>query len=290
MLLPDLPIKRYVVVGSYALGTRFAKDIDVVCYYDDILVDCYKSKFITSFIHNGKRIECLLADHQESLQYVLEYYDNDKTIASKTILYAIKAGHITYPHRKWDQHIADYHALRNILKSNTTLDSYTVEYLTKLHKASTAQHHGKQRLPKLKGTSKEDFFDDSVTKYIDHDIIHQWMAHKEKPMYSYMQKDDTVECHEDLWKSFSQLEKVQCVLEECYVIASERHIIPAAKQNKLPPNAFEVFKHALMRVCTTLCSGWFRQFAIDNYYDILNSYDHNYVKRIKFEEIGDISL
>jgi hypothetical protein len=34
-----------------------------------------------------------------------------------------------------------------------------------------------------------------------------------------------------------------------------------------------------MRICTTLCSGWFRQFATDNYLRIREYIDNNYVEK-----------
>jgi len=38
----------------------------------------------------------------------------------------------------------------------------------------------------------------------------------------------------------------------------------------------------LMRICTTLCSGWFREFATDNWSKIVDQYDKDYV--LKFLE------
>ena len=44
------------------------------------------------------------------------------------------------------------------------------------------------------------------------------------------------------------------------VIALERYLIPMISKNH------ETSYHlALVRICTTLTKGWFRQFAIDNY-------------------------
>ncbi len=72
------------------------------------------------------------------------------------------------------------------------------------------------------------------------------------------------------------------MLEEAYVIALERKIIPTMKGSPGPFwKPFDAFKWALMRICTTLCSGFFRQWAIDNYFLILNSYDPGFVD--KFE-------
>lgn len=281
----NLPIKKYLIIGSYAMGIRPAKDIDVICYKDDILVETSKGdEYACTFRHNGWTIECLLADKQESFQYLLKEIDEDEGgPASELDLFAIKAGHIHIPNRSWEKHIADYHILKKIVDECVTSTGYEhIKYLTKLHKKSTEDRLGKQRLPKLIGVTKEKFFDDFVVKYVDHDDIHQMVAHKEKPMYSYMQKDPAlVECDKELWRSFPMIDKIHCVMEECYVIALERHIIPTLKGDKVGLDPHAAFKWALMRVCTTLCSGWFRQFAIDHYFDVLNNYNKEYPKLLK---------
>ena len=301
-----LPIKDYMIVGSYALGTRPAVDIDVICYEKD--VECeYKriDDYCGSFRHNGMKVELLFADKQESFQFILKQRSvrasliNNK--ADYSTLFALKAGHIHLPSRQWDKHISDYHILKRLSypyrygyctvlnkepkNANDGLKLFTLEDLIKLHKKSTEDRLGKQRLPKLKNTTKAQFFDDKVKKFFDHDDIHQWFAHKDKPMYTYMQPDpELVYCDPEMWASFTEEEKLQCVMEECYVIASERQLIPSALQLRSVRTYFEpdmAFKWALMRVCTTLCSGWFRQFAIDNYFNVLNNYNRNYPEILK---------
>jgi hypothetical protein len=278
----ELPITNYLVIGSLPLNIRYSKDIDVICYKKDINVE-FKllDDYIATFEHNGKTVECLLADEQESLQIFLRDFSN----TSYELLYIIKAGHITFPHREWYKHIGDYHLLRKLVDyTNPTIKEYI-----KLHKQSTQQRLN-IKTPKLKGVTKDEFFDDAVVKYYEHDFIHACMAHKEHPMYTYMQHDhNIVECDKKLWDGFTEEEKIQCVLEECYVIALERRIIPAIKEGKIPPNSTESFRWALMRVCTTLCSGWFRTFAINNFYTIFNSYNGNYIKHFYEKEASQMA-
>src|SRR5215217_5712560 len=182
----QLPIKnnKYLIVGSYALGVRPAKDIDIICYAADIecehkLVDDY----IATFKYNGMQVECLLADKQKSLTHFLEYgvMEPDNK-AHFSILYALKAGHIARPGKFWEKHIHDYHMLRKLVDLYCDGDFSYLDSLIKMHKESTKERLGAQRLPKLIGVTKEEFFDDNVRKYYDHDDIHQWFAHKEKPM------------------------------------------------------------------------------------------------------------
>src|SRR3954452_13976362 len=54
--------------------------------------------------------------------------------------------------------------------------------------------------------------------------------------------------------------QLNCVKEEAMVIALERYLIPMISKNHESS-----YQSALVRICTTLTKGWFRQFAIDNY-------------------------
>jgi len=124
------------------------------------------------------------------------------------------------------------------------------------------------KTPSLRKNKKE-FFDDYVTKYYDHDDLHYATCYVEKPIYENLKSNsETVWCDKDKWDALSYTDQINCVREECYVIALERYIIPKLKtgQKHMPPGM--AFDKALERVCTTLTSGWFRDFAIDNWQQI----------------------
>jgi hypothetical protein len=53
------------------------------------------------------------------------------------------------------------------------------------------------------------------------------------------------------------------------VIAMERFLIP----NDWKYSLFGAYYKALTKVCTTLSSGWFRDFAIDNHPEIMALFD-----------------
>ena len=65
--------------------------------------------------------------------------------------------------------------------------------------------------------------------------------------------------------------------EEGFVIALERKIIPYLDKDV---DARSAFMWAIMRIGTNLTSGWFRDFAIDNYINIIK-HDHDYVGKFK---------
>ena len=132
----------------------------------------------------------------------------------------------------------------------------------------------------MKSTKK--FFDQStnfVKSYFVHDEMHNVMAHYDEPLYNRMlESKDSVKCLKSLWDKFTFEDKCRCILEEAYVIALERKILPGIFGGKqfFSPNAS--IEWSLMRICTTLCSGWFRQFATDNYIKIYNMHNRSYVE------------
>lgn len=126
-----------------------------------------------------------------------------------------------------------------------------------------------ERVPDLTLSTSE-FFNDAVTKVYLHDAIHELARFDEVPMYTKLQKNpDTVMCSNDLWSNLSYPDKLKCVLEETYVISVERFLVP--KQWEYPLKL--AFIKALEKVCTTLSSGTFRDFCIDEYSTLIESYD-----------------
>ena len=130
--------------------------------------------------------------------------------------------------------------------------------------------------PKLNQTV-EKFFDDAVTKKYNHDFLHELYAHHDKPLYTYMQSNPELAwCEKDKWDKFSFDDKIKCVQEEAYVIATERFLVPSGWDY---PERLAYF-NAIKKICTTLCSGWFRDFAIDNHQLICSSFDAQKVKSV----------
>ena len=126
-----------------------------------------------------------------------------------------------------------------------------------------------QGYPKLNVKVKE-FFDDYVTKKYDHDYLHERFAYYDKPLYTRLQKDpEYAWCDKDLWYNLSDEDKVKCVTEEVMVINTERFLVPSDWTH----NPKVGHMKALDKVCTTLCSGYFRDFAIDNYPKVLSMFD-----------------
>lgn len=131
------------------------------------------------------------------------------------------------------------------------------------------------QLPKL-NQGKKEFFTDSVPYVYDHDTIHEAVKHLDKPAYMYYMADNAqVMCDKQRWEALSHQTKLLGVLEESYVLAIERAIVPFGT------DPYRAFKKALEKVCTSITSGWFREFAWEHYYDVLAMYHPSFIGKFQ---------
>lgn len=134
--------------------------------------------------------------------------------------------------------------------------------------------------PKLNVT-KENFFKDDGLSYVwDHDDIHKSVARDGAPAYTHYLKDgEQVLC--DKAKFFAVPEQVRLngVVEEAAVLAIERSLVPH-------PNVWTpayAWKFALAKVCSSITSGWFRQYAYENAPQILKLYPDGYWEKFQMD-------
>lgn len=194
-------------------------------------------------------------------------------IANPEICYVLKESH---KFRKDSLHfektrgdLIDFEKRLNIYRA--MLDTPYLEMLDLREKLTY-----NNKLPKL-NQGKQSFFTDSVPYKYDHDTIHLSVSHLDKPAYRYYMKDgQEVMCDVDKWNALPDIVRLYGVLEESYVLALERSIIPFAS------NPEKAFKMALQKVCTSITSGWFRQYAWDSYDRVLELYHPSFVQ--KFED------
>lgn len=149
-----------------------------------------------------------------------------------------------------------------------------------------------ERFPQLKpnlNLTVDLFFDDAVQKKYSHDYLHELFAYEDKPMYTKLQiNPELAKCEVNLWNNLSYRQKVKCVAEETQVIATERFLVP--KDWEYPAKA--AYMKALQKVCTTLTSGWFRDFALDNYPSVVELFSKDKFNEVrsKLEKSGRIAL
>lgn len=228
-------------------------------------------------IPSDVRFEVHEASHLNN-QYILDNFGSGQyvevggvklEVCSLEGLAAIKRSHLWRDHF-WDKHIAQYNSY---LRQHLTDD--TREFLDERVKLTKADIRYTQ--PSLR-QSNEDFFDDAVTKVYDHDWLHELAAYGDEPLYLSMKRDfDSAWCERDMWDQFSHEQKIMCTAEECYVIAMERFLIP----NNWDYSYVGAYLTALKKVCTTLCSGWFRDFAIDNHQELVLQFEKSKLERLK---------
>jgi hypothetical protein len=287
----SIPVNKFLVIGSFALQTRPSGDIDIVCFKEDIQISSedilHTSTSTLVFKFGDKKIECLLADSQPSFQVLLAQISELKSVASFQLCYAIKKAHIYRQSHNWDRHILDYSFLSKMFPNDGVIVpelanlNISIKEFSALHEDTLNLVLGKNFKIPLKNITKDQFFDNAVTEIVEHDWLHQIYAHLEQPIYTYLQDDpQIVYCNPYKWSELSFEHRVMCVLEECYVIATERFLIKKIIDGvAIEPLTYrKSFLTALYKVCTTLTSGFFRQFAIDNYFLIVNTYNKNYIQ------------
>ncbi len=210
---------------------------------------------------------------QYAVDVGLTYNDQPLYVMNPLGLRIIKRSHLHRSNLHFDRHITFYH--KYIIPLAPHLSEYDMSLLeerTMLTKQAYPQGH-----PSLRKTVA-DFFDDAVTKVHNHDMLHEMIAYYDAPLYTRLQRDPSMAwCERDLWETLSYDDKCKCVAEESYVIAIERYMVP--RDWYYAPKL--AYIKSLERVCTTLCSGYFRDFAIDNYPQIVNLFDQQKILDVK---------
>lgn len=141
--------------------------------------------------------------------------------------------------------------------------------------------------PKL-DVSKDQFFTGDGVQYVyEHDAIHLTQALTPDrqgnmiPAYTFYMKDGS-EVMTSKEKFFAVPEQIRLygVYEECATLALERSQIPYPGTD--PRKSFEM---ALMKVATSITSGYFRAWAYDHYDEVMALYERlgedDYVQRFK---------
>ena len=280
----------FLLTGSAALNHHLCKpcnpksDIDFIASEEDL------NKIGLSFdgkdsIRSFDKVEFInreLLNNDKfygSIEYFpFSYKDEFKfcySVATIEELYIQKRSHLFRP-IKFSRHILEFQKIKDFMCEPLNSEQ---ELILKERIKLTKEKFG-DRTPSLM-KSNDDFFNDKVTKYYVHDDIHRAVAYYDKPIYERLKRDpELAKCEKDLWLQLSHADRVKCVQEECFVIALERYIIPNLIEGirHMPPE-FAFYK-SLERVCTTLCSGWFRDFAIDNWKEI-TKYNVDFLEKFK---------
>jgi hypothetical protein len=135
------------------------------------------------------------------------------------------------------------------------------------------------KLPKLNQKKDTFFSGDGIDYEYDHDSLHEALKFMDNPAYTYY-ADGEVWSSKEKFHACSEDVKLFGVLEESLVLACERSQLafnPA-------PDARWSFEYALFKVCTSITSGFFREYAWENYDAVVALYEKigtNYAERAK---------
>jgi hypothetical protein len=185
----------------------------------------------------------------------------------------LKRSHL-HRERNFEKHIRDYHFLLERYRCDTEIYRGLLGARIRLIRA----HFG-DKTPSL-AQLKKDFFDDGVEKIYEHDDIHRAVAYYTRPLFEMLHEDgQEVLCSRAKWDTFSHGNKISCVREEAFTIAIERRLLH--RRGMSPRHAFD---WALMRICTTLTSGFFRDFAIDNWPEIREYGEYDFWRKFRDNE------
>jgi hypothetical protein len=127
--------------------------------------------------------------------------------------------------------------------------------------------------PKL-DVSKKDFFTDDVPYIYDHDSLHKAVALEETPAYTkYMKDGSEVMTCKDKFFSLDHKTRLYGVYEEVCVLSLERSQLNYGLGKLDGPTPRWSFLKALEKVCTSITSGYFREWAWESYDNVVELYE-----------------
>jgi len=196
-------------------------------------------------------------------------------IPNLDLLFCIKASHRylrNSPHF-WKT-VVDYHTMKRA--GATVRPEYRA--LLKLREKETYTY----RHPKL-NVKKDAFFQDDGIQYeVDHDDIHESVKRFDKPAYCYYLKDgEQVQCCKKKFFACPREIQLAGVVEEAAVLAIERSLIPH-------PGVWTpeyAWKFALAKVCSSITSGWFREFGYENLPEIIRMYPEGFWEKFQRDRL-----
>lgn len=284
-----------LLIGSHALAynnislDRVCRDWDFICDIAEYEEFCntHKKEIRTNYpthddhmvvmFHNGLIFEFSIAWPDSSAADILKLPSNEifcngkfERLATLNTCLLLKLSH------RYLKNSPFFHKtmkdIYNLRKLGITLTKEEKRILKKREKETYTYSH-----PKLM-QSKKTFFDASVKYTYAHDDIHLAVAIGSSPAYEFF-KDDSAEIYCSKEKFFAADEKIRlsACLEEAYVLAIERSLVPFP--DKLTPRS--AFLKALEKVCSSITSGWFRQYCWEHFYQAVENYDDTYFEKFK---------
>lgn len=282
-------------VSSMPLNGRL-KDYDFICTYEEFdkwakynkkdVKECYPidegKKMVVKTVDTIYEFEIAWPD--STAKQLIDYCSKDPDcyglphtdwpgmdnvgVPSLHVLYTIKMSH------RYLRNNPHFLKTMNDIKLMRKFGAMIPDSLTDWYKARQKETYWYKH-PNL-NQGKMGFFNpnEGVNYVYDHDSIHRAMAQLEMPAYEYYKGDSAeVLCDKKKFFALDEMTRLYGVLEESYVLAIERSQVPFP--GKTSPKWS--FLKALEKVCTSITSGWFREYAWENYNKVIELYNPNYM-------------
>jgi hypothetical protein len=246
-----------LIIGSHAMKhwygdfPREPKDLDIMD----------ESPLMTKDVQHywfGKASEKILKINKDSI-----YIDPN-------ILYTLKISHLGW-NIFWEKNMHDALFLKS---KGCVADEKLYKSLVKFF----ITQHGK-RWASLKGKDSTTFFEDAVPRKYNHDSIHEAIAVYDEPLYERLIVEG-VTCGEDAFNLLSHEDKLNLVREEVWTTALERFLIPS----NFTCGDTAAYSKSLKKLATTMSSGYFKFFILDNFQQLYKNNDKSYIERFKKAE------
>lgn len=314
-----------IVIGSAALNAYF-DDIPKsnIKLIDDIDIICTKDEAVNLFDQADKKLDISVCKDDSSNMYIHNWCNDHKDLCKIMkfnfgdclvppieLLYVIYKSHI---HRIlpitqnqktnieiWFSYMKKYTFLRQKLNYKT-LDMMLGKCYDDLiqHAAYDIFYKRFNEVNKRVGDTNykmdqdaESFFDDSVKRYINHDVLHSKISVLERnvsePLFKKYQKDGSVAIDYELFRNGIQSEKIQMFREEVMVLLLERCMIPELvecyKEKELKFDGYDInyLKGKIIEIGAHLITNlsgnghhFLRTFALDHVTYILDIESFNY--------------
>lgn len=212
------------------------------------------------------RIQKQILEYAEDRGYSFLHSQFKVPSATVDLLYTIRESH---RYRNYSGFEGNLRKLESYKLTGYTREKLNLD-LQKILSRREVETLGSQKKISL-DTSKDTFFSNDGVRYVyDHDSIHTAVAayfDRTHPTYTKILIDEVL-CSKSKWDSLWIVDKENAVLEECFVLAFERGYVPFPTVRSEEQNR-KWFQTALQGVSTSITSGWFRQFANLNYFQLL---------------------
>lgn len=260
-----------LIVGSVAAAHYFdigrvPKDIDVVVSEANAeeTIATVKKEFnyhsvektpSKAIVFGDKIVEIEIAKPSSAMGKLLP--ELEYGIAPLWLLYALKLSH---RYSKNSSHFLktmhDIHQMRKVVPRLTDAQH---EWMLERQRETLSYAH-----PNLNRNKSEFFGADTERYYYEHDRLHEAVAVGDVPAYlSYKAPDQEVLWDPEMFFKQPHRVRMHGVVEEARVLAYERAIVPLGVA---PERAYRM---ALQKVCTSITSGRFREYAWENYQEAL---------------------